>query len=562
MTKLKKLISVANNRLLPPPENYTQLVVLIFLSCGWLLFISSANLQTYLSWQGYLVVGRYALALLALLMCVPLWPKVRHNVLTCYLCCCMIFQSSCAFLEPATSFEYYEYISYFFLLACLAFQGRRRVWLGSVAVVALLTHAVPLFSKDSSYFVSMSVVVFTFSTPIVIFLLAIIILQLNSKRYLALQNNIRLQAELLYAEQSAKQTIASELAKARLQISETAGAVAIAKTTQMLAHDVKQPFMLLREVINGLLMNNDERYRQRLITRSLPEVERSLVTVDAMLDDILLIDSKDNLYLQEIDTQKLIEQAVATINQLDSNLQVTFSYNFTHNQLLVIDYHKMLRVLVNIINNALQATASHISFRSRDDQSQVELVIANDGQRLEPEHLDKMFTPFFTFGKKTGTGLGLAIVLKVVEAHGGRVWCANDAEFGTSFYLRLPAKAKPAKITSRIIFLDDSLIYRLRWQETFGDRLTVYSRPEELFNQLVDNSRLLTDCSCVITDYYFTNNSQETGLTLATHLRRHGYQGSIYLASNSVFDRKKISTVITDVIDKDPTKAEQLLGGC
>ena len=531
----------------------------MFLSGGWLLFISSANLQTYLSWQNYLIAGRYTLALLALLMCVYLWCKIRRNVLTYYLCICMLFQSSCAFLEPATSFEYYEYISYFFLLACLAFQGRRRVWAGSVALIALLAHTVPLFSKDSSYFVSMSVIVFTFSTPIVIFFLAIIILQLNSKRYLALQNNIRLQAELLSAEQNAKQTIASELAKARLQISETAGAVAIAKTTQMLAHDVKQPFILLREVINGLRLNTDNRYRQRLITRSLPEVERSLTTVNAMLDDILLIDSKDNLYRQEIDAKKLIKQAIATVTQVDSDLQVTFSYNFTHSQLLVVDYHKMLRVLVNLINNALQATAGHISFHSRDHQSQIELIVANDGQRLASEHLDKMFAPFFTVGKKTGTGLGLAIVIKVIEAHGGRVWCVNDAELGTAFYLRLPAKPPPTEVASRIVFLDDSLIYRLRWQETFGERLTVYSCPEELFDQLTDDSRLLADSSCVVTDYYFTNNSQQTGLTLAKHLRRHGYQGAIYLASNSTFDRKKIGTVITGVIDKDPDKAKQLL---
>ena len=430
------------------------------------------------------------------------------------------------------------------------------MWLGSVALIALFAHAVPLLTKDSSYFVSLDVVVFTFSTPIVILILATIILQLNSKRYLALHNNISLQAELLSAEQSAKQTITRELAKARLQISETAGAVAIAKTTQMLAHDVKQPFMLLRETIKELLLSTDNRHRQRVITRSLPEVERSLATVDAMLDDILLIDSKDNLYQQDTDLKELIEQAITTVKQ--SHSRITFSYNFSHNQLLVVDYHKMLRVLVNIINNAQQATASNVSFHSRDYQSQIELIIANDGQRLASEHLDKIFTPFFTAGKKTGTGLGLAIVVKVVEAHGGRVWCANDAELGTAFYLRLPAKPAPMKITNRIIFVDDNLIYRLRWQETFGNQLVTYTCPEELFDQLADDSRLLADSGCVISDYYFAN-SQETGLTLARRLRKHGYQRPVYLSSNSTFDLKKISPVISGVIDKDPDKAKWLL---
>ncbi len=56
----------------------------------------------------------------------------------------------------------------------------------------------------------------------------------------------------------------------------------------------------------------------------------------------------------------------------------------------------------------------------------MELRLANSGSYIPPESLEKLFDSFFTSGKKGGTGLGLAIAKKIVELHGGKIYCVSE----------------------------------------------------------------------------------------------------------------------------------------
>jgi signal transduction histidine kinase len=68
-------------------------------------------------------------------------------------------------------------------------------------------------------------------------------------------------------------------------------------------------------------------------------------------------------------------------------------------------------------------------------------VIKNDGAPIPPEHLSKVFEPFFST-KRSGTGLGLASVKKIVEEHGGHISLASGEGQGTTTTIRLPAMAR------------------------------------------------------------------------------------------------------------------------
>jgi PAS domain S-box-containing protein len=77
------------------------------------------------------------------------------------------------------------------------------------------------------------------------------------------------------------------------------------------------------------------------------------------------------------------------------------------------------------------------------------LSVTDTGQGIAPEHLDKIYDPFFTtkeLGK--GTGLGLSTVLGIVQSHGGFIQAHSQPGRGTQFKAYLPAsetvEARPA----------------------------------------------------------------------------------------------------------------------
>jgi two-component system NtrC family sensor kinase len=92
--------------------------------------------------------------------------------------------------------------------------------------------------------------------------------------------------------------------------------------------------------------------------------------------------------------------------------------------------------------NARQAMlqGGRLTLRTRPESSAgpgVEVLISDTGTGIAPEHLGRIFQPFFTT-KSQGTGLGLTITARVVEQHGGRIRVESVPGRGTTFTIALP----------------------------------------------------------------------------------------------------------------------------
>ena len=101
-------------------------------------------------------------------------------------------------------------------------------------------------------------------------------------------------------------------------------------------------------------------------------------------------------------------------------------------------------VAMNLCMNAVQAMAGggHLMVRtSRQGDDRVVLVVEDDGPGIAPEHLDRIWDPFFTTKPVgQGTGLGLSITQRAVDRHGGRVSVESTLGRGTRFTVTLPTQ--------------------------------------------------------------------------------------------------------------------------
>ena len=101
------------------------------------------------------------------------------------------------------------------------------------------------------------------------------------------------------------------------------------------------------------------------------------------------------------------------------------------------------QVFLNLVTNAAQAIEGfgRIAIRTLADEQYVHVVVRDNGRGIPPEHLAKIYDPFFTtkpIGE--GTGLGLSIVFGIVKDHGGQIQVKSEVGKGTAFCVSLPIK--------------------------------------------------------------------------------------------------------------------------
>ena len=179
----------------------------------------------------------------------------------------------------------------------------------------------------------------------------------------------------------------------------------------------------------------------------------------------------------------------------------------------VFDAGQMSQVLNNLLINAAQAMPGGgsvaLSARNVDLPSvngfhlpagrYVQIEVTDCGEGIPPEHLSRIFDPYFTT-KKTGTGLGLATSYSIMKRHDGYIGVNSQSGQGATFTLLLPAcgageRARPSVTKSdvqrgsgRILLMDDeisvrnigaALLERLGYQVTHAadgdDALTRYA---------------------------------------------------------------------------------------
>jgi PAS domain S-box-containing protein len=102
--------------------------------------------------------------------------------------------------------------------------------------------------------------------------------------------------------------------------------------------------------------------------------------------------------------------------------------------------NQMFEVIVNLLKNAAEAmpAGGKITVRTWTQEGTVVLQVSDTGQGISPEHLGKVFDPFWTTKGIEGTGMGLTVSHGTVTSHGGLIKVTSEHGKGSAFTVTLP----------------------------------------------------------------------------------------------------------------------------
>lgn len=234
--------------------------------------------------------------------------------------------------------------------------------------------------------------------------------------------------------------------------------------TQILAnvsHDARTPLTaisLQTELLQKGMLGEVTPKQQETLGRMLHSSRQLLSFINNMLSEAQLNAGRLTMSYARISPETLTEQAVTMMQPIAERkgLALNLSIDPSTPHEVTADPERLKQVLNNLIDNAIKFTSTGsimVSTRrhlSENDPSKWVITVADTGQGIPKENIDRIFDPFYqidgsmTRDANRGVGLGLSIVKQTIEAMGGTLVVesiTNDApNRGTTFTITLPTE--------------------------------------------------------------------------------------------------------------------------
>ncbi len=204
-----------------------------------------------------------------------------------------------------------------------------------------------------------------------------------------------------------------------------------------IAHEIGTPLNIISGNAEFMLldMNESDKGYQELSTiigqaKRISELIRQLL--DFARPKLLSLQSVDiNGVIQEVLNfvrLQFKQSAINSVEILDRDLPKVYG-----------DPSLLYQVILNIVVNSFQAMRNGGELRVRTSaetgaqgKKDVFVSIEDTGEGIQPQNLQKIFTPFFTTKEPgRGTGLGLAVTRRIVQDHGGKIEITSKVGKGT-----------------------------------------------------------------------------------------------------------------------------------
>jgi PAS domain S-box-containing protein len=220
--------------------------------------------------------------------------------------------------------------------------------------------------------------------------------------------------------------------------------VSLGEITASMAHEFNNPLGIVMGFTQELISETDPSHSHY---RSLRIIEEESKRCEKIIQDLLQFARPKSTDLCPTDVKQALEKTLGLVaNHLYKQKIESITRIEEGLPKIQADPQELEQVMVNLYLNAIDAmpdggtltvTAKPVLAIIGTPQ-EVVISISDTGFGIAPEHLPKIFLPFFTAKKKRGLGLGLPICDRIIKNHGGRIKVESQPGQGTTFEIYLP----------------------------------------------------------------------------------------------------------------------------
>ncbi len=224
-------------------------------------------------------------------------------------------------------------------------------------------------------------------------------------------------------------------------------ATAWREVARRLAHEIKNPLTPIqlsaeRIARNVKRISTPEPQVTGVIQECVDGIISEVGSLKALVNEFARVARLPTISRQPTEMKGLVDMTLALYEDRFNGTEV---HSIVPDDLppVLMDSQQIKRVLINLIDNALEAMSGKpdkeltIGCELVRDETMARLTVTDTGSGIAREDRNRLFAPYFST-RKNGTGLGLAISSRIVADHGGYIGSEPNTPHGAKFVVELP----------------------------------------------------------------------------------------------------------------------------
>lgn len=212
----------------------------------------------------------------------------------------------------------------------------------------------------------------------------------------------------------------------------------LGKLAASLAHEIRNPLSALKLNLDYLNLSKNELAED--LIESIEACKEATNRIQIIMESTLDFARKSHNELDSYSLSELCSRAIVLLEGAakKKNIEIILQ-NDPDLPTINIDKNKIIQVIVNLINNAIDASYnnSKIEVNIYGEKKHLVLSVKDYGVGIKEEDKSKIYNDFYT-NKETGTGLGLSVCRMILKEFNAELSFESKELEGSCFFVKFP----------------------------------------------------------------------------------------------------------------------------